>query len=117
MDICLYNLLARENTRMLSFYASLDRRVKVTGHIIHFYFVIKELGYLVKLFAKICDIGDASKGSLSSYAYILMMVFYLQQVSWSTLTQSSAQVSPPVLPVLQQIYPRGEEKPQVVFTR
>ena len=34
----------------------------------------------MKEFAKICDIGDASRGSLSSYAYILMLIYYLQQV-------------------------------------
>ena len=59
---------------------------------------VRTLGYMVKLFAKVgylyfvafgfsrillfvfqvCDIGDASRGSLSSYAYILMMIFYLQ---------------------------------------
>ena len=64
-DISLYNILAQENTRMLSLYADLDRRCRI-------------LGYMVKLFAKICEIGDASRGSLSSYAYILMMIFYLQ---------------------------------------
>ena len=64
-DISLYNILAQENTRMLSLYSELDRRCRI-------------LGYMVKLFAKICDIGDASRGSLSSYAYILMMIFYLQ---------------------------------------
>ena len=42
---------------------------------------VKILGYVVKEFAKICDIGDASRGSLSSYAYILMLIYYLQQVS------------------------------------
>lgn len=47
------------------------------------------LGYMVKLFAKTCDIGDASRGSLSSYAYILMMLYYLQKCN------------PPVVPVLQ----------------
>ena len=41
---------------------------------------VKVLGYVVKEFAKICDIGDASRGSLSSYAYILMLIYYLQQV-------------------------------------
>ena len=50
-------------------YFSIDSRVKV-------------LGYVVKEFAKICDIGDASRGSLSSYAYILMLIYYLQQVSF-----------------------------------
>ena len=77
-DISLYNVLAQENTAMLRFYATIDERVKV-------------LGYLAKLFAKRCDIGDASRGSLSSYAYILMLIHYLQQCD------------PPVLPVLQVI--------------
>ena len=70
------------NQRILCFFVSdLDPRVRT-------------LGYMVKLFAKVgliwllsfffnknfqvCDIGDASRGSLSSYAYILMMIFYLQ---------------------------------------
>ncbi len=44
---------------------------------------------MVKLFAKSCDIGDASRGSLSSYAYILMLLHFLQQRQ------------PPVVPVLQ----------------
>ena len=44
---------------------------------------------MVKFFAKVCDIGDASRGSLSSYAYVLMLIFYLQRCN------------PPVLPVLQ----------------
>ena len=34
---------------------------------------------------------DASTGSLSSYAYILLLLHYLQQVK------------PPVIPVLQQV--------------
>ena len=64
---------------MLRTYASIDPRVKT-------------LGYVVKEFAKRCDIGDASRGSLSSYAYILMLIYYLQQVQ------------PPVVPVLQEIH-------------
>ena len=75
-DISLYNILAQENTRMLKFYSLIDNRVQI-------------LGYMVKLFAKICDIGDASRGSLSSYAYILMLLHYLQCCV------------PPVIPVLQ----------------
>merc|ERR1719429_136348 len=67
-DISLYNTLARENTRLLALYSELDTRCKT-------------LGYMVKLFAKVCDIGDASRGSLSSYAYILMMIFYLQNAT------------------------------------
>ena len=73
---------------MLRTYASIDNRVKT-------------LGYVVKEFAKKCDIGDASRGSLSSYAYILMLLYYLQQVQ------------PPVIPVLQELqHPRsGKDKP------
>ncbi|KAG9466915.1 hypothetical protein GDO78_015896, partial [Eleutherodactylus coqui] len=78
-DISLYNTLAQHNTRMLATYAAIDLRVKY-------------LGYAVKFFAKRCDIGDASRGSLSSYAYILMVLYFLQQRN------------PPVIPVLQEIY-------------
>uniref|UniRef100_A0A8D3D3U4 CCHC-type domain-containing protein n=1 Tax=Scophthalmus maximus TaxID=52904 RepID=A0A8D3D3U4_SCOMX len=39
-----------------------------------------------------CDIGDASRGSLSSYAYILMVLYFLQQRQ------------PAVIPVLQEIF-------------
>ena len=40
MDISLYNVLARENTRLLQLYSELDSRCRV-------------LGYMVKLFAKV----------------------------------------------------------------
>nr|XP_033771993.1 terminal uridylyltransferase 4 isoform X2 [Geotrypetes seraphini] len=70
---------AQHNTRMLATYAAIDPRVKY-------------LGYTMKVFAKRCDIGDASRGSLSSYAYILMVLYFLQQRK------------PPVIPVLQEIF-------------
>lgn len=41
--------------------------------------------------SQMCDIGDASRGSLSSYAYTLMALFFLQQRN------------PPVIPVLQDV--------------
>ncbi|XP_060793766.1 terminal uridylyltransferase 4 isoform X2 [Neoarius graeffei] len=85
-DISLYNTLAQHNTRMLATYAALDPRVQY-------------LGYTMKVFAKRCDIGDASRGSLSSYAYILMVLYFLQQRQ------------PPVIPVLQEIYD-GSSVPQ-----
>ncbi|CAB1454912.1 unnamed protein product [Pleuronectes platessa] len=53
----------------------------------------------MKVFAKMCDIGDASRGSLSSYAYTLMVLYFLQQRN------------PPVIPVLQEIYD-GKKKPE-----
>ncbi|PWA15881.1 hypothetical protein CCH79_00009039 [Gambusia affinis] len=87
-DISLYNTLALHNTRLLASYAAIDRRVKI-------------LCYIMKVFAKMCDIGDASRGSLSSYAYTLMVLFFLQQRN------------PPVIPVLQEIY-GGKTKPEVL---
>ncbi|XP_036610471.1 terminal uridylyltransferase 4 isoform X5 [Trichosurus vulpecula] len=85
-DISLYNTLAQHNTRMLATYAAIDPRVQY-------------LGYTMKVFAKRCDIGDASRGSLSSYAYILMVLYFLQQRD------------PPVIPVLQEIFD-GKQIPQ-----
>ncbi|XP_077440711.1 terminal uridylyltransferase 4 isoform X2 [Vanacampus margaritifer] len=85
-DISLYNTLAQHNTKMLAMYAALDQRVQF-------------LGYMMKVFAKRCDIGDASRGSLSSYAYILMVLYFLQQRQ------------PPVIPVLQEIFD-GTSVPQ-----
>ncbi|XP_072260174.1 terminal uridylyltransferase 7 [Pyxicephalus adspersus] len=86
-DISLYNTLALQNTRLLASYAAIDPRVKY-------------LCYVMKVFTKMCDIGDASRGSLSSYAYTLMVLYYLQQRN------------PPVIPVLQEIYPDGH-KPEI----
>lgn len=83
-DISLYNTLAQHNTKLLKMYTQIDDRVAI-------------LGYALKVFAKVCEIGDASKGSLSSYAYILMLLHYLQQCD------------PPVIPVLQELH--EDEKP------
>uniref|UniRef100_A0A8C0W3H8 CCHC-type domain-containing protein n=1 Tax=Castor canadensis TaxID=51338 RepID=A0A8C0W3H8_CASCN len=87
VDISLYNTLALHNTRLLSAYSAIDPRVKY-------------LCYTMKVFTKMCDIGDASRGSLSSYAYTLMVLYFLQQRD------------PPVIPVLQEIY-KGEKKPEI----
>ncbi|XP_062399604.1 terminal uridylyltransferase 7 [Sardina pilchardus] len=87
-DISLYNRLGLHNTELLASYASIDPRVR-------------QLCYTMKVFTKVCDIGDASRGSLSSYAYTLMVLFYLQQRE------------PPVIPVLQEIY-EGKTKPEVL---
>lgn len=86
-DISLYNVLAKSNTAMLRAYTEIDPRVSI-------------LGFIVKFWAKICEIGDASKGSLSSYAYTLMTLHYLQ--------------SEGVIPVLQEILEPGVvEKPEI----
>ncbi|KAJ9581297.1 hypothetical protein L9F63_023531, partial [Diploptera punctata] len=87
-DISIYNTLGKQNTRLLKTYADIDPRVKM-------------LGYMIKRFAKVCDMCDASKGSLSSYAYIIMLIYFLQQCK------------PPVLPVLQELS-ETEPKPEVI---
>ncbi|KAM4053082.1 terminal uridylyltransferase 7 isoform 1-T1 [Anomaloglossus baeobatrachus] len=87
-DISLYNTLALHNTRLLASYAAIDSRVKY-------------LCYIMKVFTKMCDIGDASRGSLSSYAYTLMVLYFLQQRN------------PPVIPVLQEIY-TNDCKPEIL---
>ncbi|KAG1670310.1 Terminal uridylyltransferase 7 [Nymphon striatum] len=81
-DISLYNTLALHNTNMLKTYCKIDKRLQI-------------LGYTLKLFAKLCDIGAASRGSLSSYAYVLMVIYFLQQRK------------PAVLPVLQENLRKG----------
>ncbi|PIO71820.1 phage tail component protein, partial [Teladorsagia circumcincta] len=64
-DISYYNVLALSNTEMLRKYCLWDRRVA-------------PLGVWIKRWAKSCDIGDASRGSLSSYAFIILLLHYLQ---------------------------------------
>ncbi|KAL4236653.1 Terminal uridylyltransferase 4 [Mactra antiquata] len=86
-DISMYNVLALQNTKLLYTYACIDPRVQT-------------LGYAIKVFAKVCDIGDASKGSLSSYAYMLMMIHYLQHTN------------PPVIPVLQELRYSDQPNPE-----
>ncbi|CAF1401308.1 unnamed protein product, partial [Adineta steineri] len=78
VDLSVNNALAVENTRLLKTYTEIHFRVS-------------QLGYMLKHLVKICDIGDASKGTLSSYAYINMVIHFLQQIQ------------PPVLPILQQV--------------
>ncbi|CAF2098688.1 unnamed protein product [Rotaria magnacalcarata] len=78
VDISLNNMLPVENTRLLRIYSDIDPRVR-------------ELGFVIKTLAKQCNICDASRGTLSSYAYTIMVIHFLQQIQ------------PPVIPVLQQL--------------
>ncbi|CDF32165.1 PAP/25A associated domain family protein [Chondrus crispus] len=78
VDICVNNTLAVRNTELLKAYVDLDERFR--------YVCI-----LVKLWAKRRDLNDAYHGTLSSYAYTLLVIHYLQTVS------------PPVLPCLQRM--------------
>lgn len=79
-DISVYNTLALHNTQLLKTYAAVDNRVRV-------------LGYFVKFLAKQCEICDRSTGGLSSYGFILLLIYFLQRTE------------PPILPVLQDLAP------------
>ncbi len=70
--------MALRNTELLRAYVDMDERVRI-------------LGILIKVWAKHCNIGDASRGSLSSYAYVILMLHYLQRCQ------------PPVVPFLQEV--------------
>ncbi|EME30937.1 nucleotidyltransferase family protein [Galdieria sulphuraria] len=77
VDVCINNKLARHNSALLRTYASLDPRVQV-------------LGLLIKYWAKCRGINQPFTGTLSSYAYILLLIQFLQLRN------------KPLLPCLQQ---------------
>jgi DNA polymerase sigma len=82
-DICINNTLALSNTRMLADYASIDSRMRA-------------MGYVVKWWAKARKLNEPYSGTLSSYAFLLMIVNFLQMRQ------------PPVLPCLQRL---AEQQP------
>ncbi|CAF5190740.1 unnamed protein product, partial [Rotaria magnacalcarata] len=81
IDISLNNILPLENTRLLKTYSNIDPRVR-------------ELGVMVKYFAKKFNIGDASHGTLSSYAYTIMVIHFLQQIQPPVLRDPKSIESP-----------------------
>eukprot|EP00939_MAST-03C_sp_MAST-3C-sp1_P000975 g975.t1 len=85
VDICCGNGLALRNTALLSCYASVDPRVR-------------PLCMLVKLWAKRRCVKDASNMTLSSYCYVMLVIFFLQ-----SLPQD------PILPSLQDPELVGEK--------
>jgi len=94
VDVCINNKLARHNSALLRTYASLDPRVQI-------------LGLLIKYWAKCRGINQPFTGTLSSYAYILLLIQFLQ-------TRNR-----PLLPSLQQsvggkICTTNDSIPQVI---
>ncbi|WVZ78117.1 hypothetical protein U9M48_025880 [Paspalum notatum var. saurae] len=79
-DICINNLLAVANTKLLKDYAQLDQR-------------LLQLAFLVKHWAKQRSVNETYRGTLSSYAYVLMCISFLQLRE------------PKVLPCLQVMEP------------
>eukprot|EP00439_Symbiodinium_sp_Y106_P067565 s322_g11.t1 len=78
VDFCLQNDLGIRNSKMLECYCRCDYRVQM-------------LGRLVKDWAKRFDIVSSTDGCLNSYAYMLMVLYYLQSLQ------------PEVIPNLQQM--------------
>lgn len=77
-SISIENKLAVYNTQLLKLYTDFDERVA-------------PLGFAIKRWAKLLGLNDASSGSISSYAYIVMLISFLQRTE------------PPVLPFLQEV--------------
>ncbi len=77
-DISINNNLAVINSRLIGAYSSIDPRFQVVGRII-------------KHWAQCRSINDRSRGTLSSFSLLLMLVHYLQRRT------------PPLLPSLQDM--------------
>ncbi len=60
-DICINNVLALHNTRMIAEYAKIDPRVR-------------QLAYVVKHWAKKRQLNHPYQGTLSSYAWVLLVI-------------------------------------------
>jgi len=87
-DICVNNTLALRNTKLLADYSSIDPRLRI-------------LVIVVKHWAKRREINAPFMGTLSSYAYVLMLIQFLQTRS------------PPILPCLQREI--NEDTPKVMI--
>ncbi|KAL3517055.1 hypothetical protein ACH5RR_023957 [Cinchona calisaya] len=77
-DICINNVLAVVNTKLLRDYAEIDLR-------------LRQLAFIVKHWAKTRGVNETYQGTLSSYAYVLMCIHFLQQRR------------PAILPCLQEM--------------
>ncbi|TVU31249.1 hypothetical protein EJB05_22930, partial [Eragrostis curvula] len=64
-DICVNNLLAVVNTKLLKDYSQIDRR-------------LRQLAFIVKHWAKSRRVNETYQGTLSSYAYVIMCIHLLQ---------------------------------------
>jgi len=77
-DICINNILAVVNTKLIYDYAQID-------------ICLQPLAFMVKHWAKSRQINETYQGTLSSYVYVLMCIHFLQQHR------------PPILPCSQEM--------------
>ncbi|DBA02383.1 TPA: hypothetical protein N0F65_007202, partial [Lagenidium giganteum] len=71
-DLCVGGVHALLNTALLKYYGKLDPRVR-------------PLAFAVKYWAKCRGINDSANGTLSSYAFTMLLIFYLQSRSTKRL--------------------------------
>lgn len=88
-DIGFENRLALENTRLLMCYAMIDPAR------------VRTLVLFLKIWCKRRKINSPYKGTLSSYGYVLLVIYFLVHVK-----------NPPVLPNLQQMPPLRPISPE-----
>lgn len=88
-DLGIDNLVAIRNSQLLRDYVRFDPRVR-------------SLAYLVKYWTKQRDINNPYRGTLSSYTYVLLVLFYLMHRPR------------PVIPCLQALLP-GAETPRTAL--
>jgi len=74
-DICLNNYAAVVNSTLLKEYANLDGRVT-------------DLIIAVKIWAKVKEVGSAKDGTLSSYSWACLVIFFLQRIEFIPNLQS-----------------------------
>ena len=79
IDITVHNLLPINNSKMIRLYSLFDQRFHI-------------LGIFLKHWVKINNIKGAPNGYLSSYALLILIIHFLQNI-----------VEPKILPVLQEI--------------
>ena len=77
VDVSVNKKVVLENTRLIRTYSLIDERVA-------------KIGVIIKLWAKEQNIADPKSGTLSSYAYILLVIYFFQRIS------------NPILPSLQE---------------
>ncbi len=87
IDMCVNNRLVDHNTALVATYMDLDERVR-------------PLCLLIKSWAKNRDVNTTYRGTLSSYAYVLLVISFCQTRS------------PPVLPCLQRMVNGKELGPE-----
>ncbi|VDD79269.1 unnamed protein product [Mesocestoides corti] len=76
-DLSFSNYLAITNTSMLRFYNQIDPRLRV-------------LNIALKVILRTCNVAKSSSGGISSYAFAIMMIHYLQQIDFLPVLQEAS---------------------------